>query len=394
MKGKPHLFVCIPAINEFDYLPVTLDCIRKQDLKDFTVLICVNQPEDWWDDPDKSAICENNKRTLEFLSEIKDIPLNIIDRSSFGKGWKSKEGGVGWARKTIMDTAVAQTADEDVLLSLDSDTIFNKPYFSSVQQTFLKNKNIAALSVPYYHHLSGDERANRAILRYEIYMRNYSLNMWRIGSAIAVRVKAYKAIGGMTPKHSGEDFYFLQKLRKFGPVLNYNTEKVYPASRFSDRVIFGTGPAMIKGDKGDWESYPIYHYSLYDRIKETYRLFPFLFYKDVETPMSHFLREIFSTKDLWRPLRKNFTTEAQFIRACHQKVDALRILQFLKSEQKNINKSDEQNLIENLQRVYPDDAEKLIPPDFSFSRSPISALNEIRDFLALKEEEYQKNEHL
>jgi hypothetical protein len=402
MKGKPHLFICIPAINEFDYIPATLDCMRQQDIKDFSLFICVNQPEAWWDIPGKKNICDNNTMTLKLLSSIKNIPINIIDRSSPGKGWKNKEGGVGWARKTAMDTAIENANDEDILISLDADTIFNKSYFSSVQQAFQKNKKIAALSVPYYHILTGDKRADRAILRYEIYMRNYAMNMWRIGSpynftaigsAMAVPVKAYKAIGGMTPKHSGEDFYFLQKLRKYGPVLNYNPEKVHPAARFSDRVNFGTGPAMIKGDKGDWESYPVYHYSLYDRIKETYNLFPALFHEDIETPLSPFLREVFKTNELWKPLRENFNTESQFIRACHQKIDALRVLQFLKNEQKKITQSDEQNLIDFLRRFYPEEAEKSISSDLSFATSTISTLDALRNFLAIKEEEYQKNEN-
>ncbi len=88
-----------------------------------------------------------------------------------------------------------------------------------------------------------------------------------IGSAMALPVKSYRAIGGMTPHKSGEDFYFLQKLRKFGKVLTWNKEKVYPEARYSDRVFFGTGPAMIKGRDGDWSSYPIYPFELFDEIK-------------------------------------------------------------------------------------------------------------------------------
>ena len=148
-----------------------------------------------------------------------------------------------------------------------------------------------ALSNPYYHKLTGAEAEDRAILRYEIYMRNYAINMLLInspyaftamGSAIALPVSSYKAIGGLTPKLSGEDFYFLQKLRKYGNINIHNKEKVYPAARFSDRVFFGTGPAMIKGNDGDWESYPIYHIQLFKNIERTYESFEILFKNDFQ----------------------------------------------------------------------------------------------------------------
>lgn len=390
-----HIFVCIPAINEEEFISATIECIRQQDMNDFTVLICVNQPESWWKHAEKKHICENNIRTLKMLPAITDFPLKVIDRSSHGRGWAEKEGGVGWARKSLMDAAVRLARKEDIILSLDADTCFNSGYFSSVRETFRRHKNIAGLSVPYYHRLTGKEREDRAILRYEIYMRNYALNMWRIGSpynftalgsAMACTAGAYKAIGGMTAKHSGEDFYFLQKLRKYGPVLNYNPEKVFPAARFSDRVNFGTGPAMIKGDRGDWDSYPVYHWKLFDEVRKTYDLFPALFRRDVETPMSPFLRGIFRTDDLWQPLRGNFNTEEKFIRACHEKVDGLRILQFLKSEQKKCKSRDEQNLCDFLIEFYPAKAESLMDPWFSFIRSPIVKMDAIRDFLMSEEE--------
>jgi glycosyltransferase involved in cell wall biosynthesis len=390
----PHLFICIPCINELEYLPKTIYCIQNQDYKNFTVIICVNQPDSWWNLSEKINICKNNVETLKLLSKITDFKIKIIDYCNKGKGWKNKEGGVGWARKVVMDAAIQIADTNDILISLDSDTQFNIGYFSSIVKNFRKNNGIAAISVPYYHKLIGNERADRAILRYEIYMRNYALNLFRInnpycftalGSAMAIPIKSYNAVGGMTPKHSGEDFYFLMKLRKYGPIQNYNSEKVYPAARFSDRVFFGTGPAMIKGDKGDWESYPIYHYRLFDKVKQTFDSFPDLFIKDIETPMSSFLYEIFNTQNIWQPLRDNFITEGQFVRACSQKVDALRILQFLKLEQKNIFQSDEKNLIDFFNEYYPNVKEELLPDKLSFSTSSIETLNKIRDFQEEKE---------
>jgi hypothetical protein len=171
-----------------------------------------------------------------------------------------------------------------------------------------------------------------------------------IGSAIALKVKALKKIRGITPLSSGEDFYLLQKLRKMSPISNYNSELVYPAARFSTRVPFGTGPAMIKYCSGNFENYPYYHHSLFGKIKETYDIIPELFSEDKNTEFIDFLKEQYKTNDLWSPLRKNFKTLPQFARAFHEKADGLRILQFLKAKHAELKISDEEALLENLAR--------------------------------------------
>ena len=182
------------------------------------------------------------------------------------------------------------------------------------------------------------------LLRYEIYMRYFLLNMLRIknpyaytalGSAMAFPVWAYKKLGGLTPVMSGEDFYFLQKLRKSGNLGIWTNTIAYPSARFSDRVNFGTGPALIKGETGDWDSYPIYYYQLFDKVKETFDLFPTLFKRDVTTPMDEFLKKQFGSNEIWKPLRDNYKDEKNFVKACVAKVDGLRILQFLKLSQQS-----------------------------------------------------------
>lgn len=397
-SATPHIFVCIPALNERDFLPATIECLSIQDDPNFSVWICVNQPEDWWLEASKKALCENNHQTLLYLQTIQAFPIHIIDRSSHGKGWSKNEGGVGHARRTLMNTVALNAEPQDIIISLDSDTRIGPAYLSSIRKNLQDHPKASALSVPYYHHLTKDEKANRAILRYEIYMRNYAINLHRIGcrynftalgSAMALTVKAYRKVGGMTPKKSGEDFYFLQKLRKYGPILNYNKEKAYPAARFSDRVFFGTGPAMIKGVSGDWESYPIYHYRLFDKVKLTLDAFPFLYNDDRSTPMTAFLQHQFNTTDLWTALRKNFPSCEQFVRACHEKVDALKILQYLKSEQKQLPGSDEEHLIDFLYCFYPEHL-SLIPESFSFDTASVDTLDKIRDALATIEEKLQK----
>ena len=395
------IYLSLPVLDEIEALPVVVECIRKQSYSNFVLYACVNQPDAWWQIEDKMQVCLNNMKAMEFLKDITDFNVKIIDNCSEGKGWKADKLGVGWARKTIMDEISKNASADDIILSLDADLSFEENYFQSVVDNLYCHPDASALSVPYYHRLTGKDDADRAVLRYEIYMRNYALNLLytgnpysftALGSAMALPVNAYRKIGGMSPKKSGEDFYFLQQLRKTGEVIQWNKEKVYPTARFSDRVFFGTGPAMIKGNTGDWTSYPVYHYSLFLKIKETCDLFPVLFSEDIETPMSDFLYEQFRTTDIWQPLRNNFKTRWHFIKACHEKIDGLRILQFLKSEQKKINITDEQCLNDNFAFIIPD-RQKLISEMLSvaetLSKLSVQQLNTIRNILAEEEEKYR-----
>jgi hypothetical protein len=391
------LHIAIPALDELDFLPHTLSDIANQKTEfPFSVYVCVNQPDVWWNDIEKVEICKNNQKLLQVLNDFKNFKVNIIDKTSVGNGWKNNEHGVGWARKTLFEEIFKTANNDDVIISLDADTLFNEFYFQSVGENFIKNK-IDVLSLPYYHKLTNDENANRAILRYEIFMRNYFINMHRIsspytftaiGSAIALKVKALRKIRNITPLSSGEDFYLLQKLRKMTSISNSNSELVYPAARFSTRVLFGTGPAMIKGNSGDWESYPIYHYSLFDKIKETYSIIPELFTKDIDTEFVNFLKEQCKTDDLWSPLRKNFKTLPQFTRAFHEKADGLKILQFLKAKNSELRVSDEQALAQNFSTFYnlyklPHLASRAAPSKFkeNFSSFSVFELNLLRDKL-------------
>jgi hypothetical protein len=178
-------------------------------------------------------------------------------------------------------------------------------------------------------------------------MRHYLLGLLRIGnpyaftalgSAMAFPLWAYRRVGGITPLQGGEDFYLLQKFAKTGHIVRQFAEPyrshdmvVRPQGRVSSRVPFGTGPAIAKGVAAMEDSYTFYSDEGFAAIKATYDLFPALYAGDLETPMSPFLRQQLATDDLWSPLRANFKSRDLFVHACAERVDGLRILQFLKN---------------------------------------------------------------
>lgn len=397
-----HLHVAIPAIDELDHLPVTLDNLAAQRVDyPFTVYVCVNQPESWWNNPDKIDVCQNNQQLIKFIRNYPKLPIEIIDKSSLGNGWGDKNHGVGWARRTLFDHILSVATAEDVIVSLDADTCVKPEYLQSIGENF-ENRTLTAVSLPYYHRLTDDDAANRAILRYEVYMRSYLINLYGIsspynftavGSAIAVRVEALRKIGNITPMKSGEDFYLLQKLRKMAPISNWNAQAVYPAARFSARVYFGTGPAMIKGNEGHWESYPIYHYSLFSSIKDTYLQLAKLYTEDFETPFLQFLKEQYRDDKLWVPIRQNSKTLERFERAFHEKADGLRILQYLKEVNPTQGKTDSVALRENMMHFFDGTIPDFMPEGYELSDLTIEQLDIIRNMLFEKEMQLRKCEN-
>ncbi len=400
MKSKFHL--ALPVLNEFKNLPKLIEGIKKIDTSDFTLWVCVNHFEHWRDIPDKAEQIADNERSLAYLSNLKGVNLRVIDRATKGKGWPQKKGGVGWARKTVMDAIAAEADSQSLIVSIDADTMYPANYLSAIEEAFKNHPKAYGLAVPYFHRLSENEENNRLILRYEIYMRNYALNMLRIknpyafsalGSAMAFPVWAYRKSGGLTPVISGEDFYFLQKLTKNGEVLLWADTVAKPSSRLSSRVIFGTGPALIKGEKGDWSSYPIYHHTLFEAVKQTFNLFPTLFEKDLATPMDDFLKTQFKEENLWKPLRDNYKDVTNFVRACVNKVDGLRILQYLRKEQESTPLNNNQNLVDFLFKFYShlmDEPFKKHFKDFDFEGTAVCFLDLIREFMFEREMELRK----
>ena len=386
-------------MDELDFLPATLDALSAQDTKlHFEVYVCVNQPDEFWSLPEKQTVCENNQELLRFLYSYKNFPLHVLDYASPGHGWKGKKSGVGFARKVLFERILSECEPKDILVSLDADTLVKPHYLQSVADQFERNPNMNALAVPYYHPLAdGDETRNRAMLRYEIYMRNYAVNLLRInspygftalGSAIVMRADSLRKIGNITPLQSGEDFYLIQKFCKMGGLSLFNTECVYPAGRYSDRVPFGTGPAMQTGANGVWDSYPIYHHSFFNPVREAYGKLKELYenrFPIVENDFLLFLQKDQNKPDIWQEIRHNVSDYPHFVKAFHQKADGLRILQYVREKHRQYPEKETSALYDNLQLQMPAKCPAWLKPSLSWQQYSVEQLNTIRDLLFLDE---------
>ncbi|MDR0507821.1 MAG: glycosyltransferase family 2 protein [Dysgonamonadaceae bacterium] len=172
-----------------------------------------------------------------------------------------KQTGAGLPRKIGMDEAVkrfcAANNKKGVIASMDADTTVEKNYLTEIYRCFTEY-GLNSATIEFHHpvkHLHPEDEIRKATEAYEKYLRYYRSALeytgypyayYTIGSAFAVTAETYMKAGGMGKQQAGEDFYFLQKVFPLGKTMFINTTCVYPAARLSDRVPFGTGPAIAK----------------------------------------------------------------------------------------------------------------------------------------------------
>ena len=145
------LHITLPVLGEYSNLPKFFNCISKQSYKRYKVYVCVNQYESWWGASDKVHYCTDNAKSLAYLRSL-NLEIEIIDRSSQGLGWPEKKGGVGWARKVLMDR-ISKEDKHDIIVSMDADTFYPENYLFSISNYFNKHPQNLALTIPYYHPL-------------------------------------------------------------------------------------------------------------------------------------------------------------------------------------------------------------------------------------------------
>ena len=248
--------IVIPALAEFSSVPLLLDSLAADSTlpeSGLAVIFVVNNRAD-------AALeeREDNLATLELLKIARKklpFPIGIVDAASPGLELPAKDGGVGLARKLGHDLLLPFldfSADDPVLISLDADTLVQPGYSGAIVNHF-RTAAAGGAVIPFEHRSGAAMAENRAIERYELFLRCYVAGLAHagspyafqtVGSAMACRASAYLKCGGMNRRRAGEDFYFLQSLAKTSGVGEVRGTRVFPSPRRSSRVPFGTGRAM------------------------------------------------------------------------------------------------------------------------------------------------------
>ncbi len=266
VKKNPNnnlkIIIVIPCYNE-DKIIDTILSVKNNNYNDnlYEIIIVINHSIN-----DKIQIKNNNIKTLEQLNNNikKNNWNNIFCIKAFDL--PPKKSGVGFARKIGMDLAIKRFNDinnnKGIIVSLDADTLVKQNYLSEIDKLFSKN-NIEGVSIYFEHQLNNkhiNTKQDNAILLYELHLRYFVLSLkfigyqnvfHTVGSAFAITSLTYAKYGGMVTKKAGEDFYFINKIASNGKFKYLTKTTVYPSSRESDRVPFGTGPEVTKIIKND-----------------------------------------------------------------------------------------------------------------------------------------------
>lgn len=195
--------------------------------------------------------------------------LLLVDRSVLGSPLDKKQA-VGLARKIGLDIALQLyhqgLVDSPWLMSSDADACIEAHHFEAVR-SIAPDSGASAHLFQYSH---GDVDTNTIAMRlYDFSLSYYQQGLaWAgsayahqsLGSIINVNALSYAKARGMPKRAAGEDFYLLNKLRKLGPITTLETQALKLEARESDRVPFGTGPALLKIKQLD---NPINHYHFY-----------------------------------------------------------------------------------------------------------------------------------
>ena len=390
------LRIGIPVFCEREWLPRVFESLAAQTDLGFEVWVCVNQPASFFNDPDRADITRQNLETLAWLQRQKTrapFVLRVFD--AVRPPLAASDSGVGWARRFLFDQITDQDPDS-LCISLDADTLVEPEYIARLRAAFNRYPNAVGMAVPYRHRLPDDRDHALRLLRYEIYMRYYQLSLWRIGSpyaflalgsAMVFRGRAYRKAGGMPVRKAGEDFYFLQRLRKIGPVIRWLDSKVYPSARPSKRVPFGTGPLMSEPDLSlQMERFPFYRQTTFDLLGETFARLPDLHRRNLELPIHDFIVAHMNGHGPFEKMRRNFSDEARFVRSCHDRLDGLKTLQVLRYYQPEPSAGDrDDSELNALLKKIGKPAMRL-----EFSNEVIGELNRCRNMLAEYEAEFQK----
>ncbi len=343
--------ICIPVNNEYPSFFSTLRSLHLSaltylsrhlvDVVPVSIVCCVNARTS-----DSELVKENNAKLIYELvrlsaSEYKEHPLLnliVLDYTSDGYVFDTKQG-VGLARKIAMDYAVINGSK--VLACLDADTLVSASYIFCLELFYKNNCKESTSANPadtvaswaltgFSHQKADDSKQEKAIRIYEKYLLEHSSLLLScgtpyypvaLGPTIICTSSAYTACGGMNTRCAGEDFYFLQSLLKlhvqkdqtYMPSLAC---RVFPSSRISNRVLFGTGKKIQDILNGTECS--VFKTSSYDVLKQFITLFQ---KTKKENPMNYFFHEVYTSLQCIVPFLEhdNFFSDWVKIYTIHNK---------------------------------------------------------------------------
>jgi hypothetical protein len=353
----------IPAYNESDhFIKSLINNLDNQIWSNTLIIVVINQP-----DTDNNIIQNQALWStligLNFKSSNNDsanehyITLNhskscssIIALDFFSENRKlAKKKGVGLARKIGCDLACHFVYQKilvtDWLHTSDADTQLPNNYF---EQTASITSIRTSAAVYDFAHTGEDNIVTQSTQLYEKSLHYYveglrfahSIYAYHtLGSCIAINARSYILVRGFTKRAGGEDFYCLNKLAKIGDIKQLHGDNLIINARNSDRVPFGTGPAVEKILKNSDSistllTYnPIVFYLLKNLLVSFESLFnhkdnPYNWLERQPKEIKSALQEI-HIDILFNHIKSQIKDKKSCIRHTHQWFDAFKTLKFI-----------------------------------------------------------------
>jgi hypothetical protein len=201
----------------------------------------------------------------------------LVDRATPDR-FMPDDQGVGLARKLGADLCLrlhaAGRLASPFIHSTDADVELPKDYFERRELDAATRP--AALIYPFVHRPEDNEALAEAIALYEISLRYYVLGLeyarspyayHTIGSTLAVDAASYAMVRGFPKRTAGEDFYLLSKLAKIAAIERTVGRPIVLRGRPSDRVPFGTGPAVRRIAEAGADRFMLYDPLLFEYLQ-------------------------------------------------------------------------------------------------------------------------------
>ena len=364
---SPHNWQYCLVIPTYKESPAFYQRLATSLLKQHAVLLIlvINQPECLSSADDRnrhlwqSLIDDTHGGQAHHNLQLRDIPatnstLLLVDRFSPGQQIPEKQG-VGLARKIGADIALTLIDSKHIarpwIYTSDADAHLPSNYFSALDgDTSSKHRQQSAAAIYPFKHLCDNTPVGQATRLYEQRMQQYVDGLHSagspyafqtIGSAIAVAAKHYAEVRGFPKRSGGEDFYLLNKLAKTGSINKLQEPEIIIEARQSDRVPFGTGPAIsnLLLETNIQQATIFYHPQIFIALKtwlETMAMSQTHKFNELPLPASTLktLQSIGAIKAI-EAARKVSNSPQSYIKHMHTWFDAFKTLKFVHSLRDN-----------------------------------------------------------
>lgn len=286
------------------------------------------------------AICQLNP-SLHLLQNSEFFDILLIDKNSDGAQIDARQG-VGLARKIGCDVALKLYTLGCIkcpwIFSTDGDVVLPAHYF---RNPALEKDRYSAIVLD-FEHFSEDPKLNQLQFYYDFKLRYYYAGIKYanthydyipLGSTLIVSMLAYAQVRGFPKKNAGEDFYLLNKLAKVKPIQYVQDVIVKIQSRLSNRVPFGTGPALSKiKSLNSFDDYKYYNPQCFLYLKKWQKYLDSLYQDErlkIKPPEDLILQELyqfFNCQNVFEKSARQITSRQRWSQFILQWFDAFRTL--------------------------------------------------------------------